>query len=372
MKIGVINETSENEKRAGLTPGLVHSLVSEGHSVFVEKDAGMASFFKNSEYVNAGGELSDSKEEVFSESDCIVKVGTITLAEAKFLKEQQVVFSFLHLAAQSKELLDILLEKEITTIGFDVIEEDNGVLPVVETMSDIAGRMTVQIAAHLLESKSMGMGILLSGVPGVAPANVMIIGAGILGTIAARSFADLGADVMLLDSKIEKLRLAERIFQGKIKTILSTPYNIQKKIEYCDVFVGAIFVPGDKTPVVINKKHVKSMKPGSVIMDLSIDQGGCVETSRPTTLSDPYYILDKVTHYCVPNVTSNVPRTATRALANVSRDYIFKVANNGIERCIEKYSGLRRGIYTHVGAVTNKNIGKIFGYDTMKLIVNDY
>jgi alanine dehydrogenase len=354
MNFGIPRERRELELRVGLTPYGVDLLTRDGHVCYVEKEAGLGSGFTDYHYEKAGGRIVYSGEEVYGRSDVVLKVGRPTREELDWLREGQVVAGFMHLAAARHHTIEVMLEKGITVIAYEIIARDDGTLPVLRTMSEVAGRMAPQLAATYLQSDHGGRGVLLSGVPGIPPARVAVIGGGILGTNAARMFLGLGADVFVLDRDLERLRELDQEFGGRITTMVSYPFNIARVARFVEVLIGAILMPGARAPVVVNREMVRSMKRGAVILDFSIDQGGCVETSRLTTLRDPVFIAEGVVHFCVPNVPGSVPRTATHAFNNAIWPYLRQAASVGLEQAIQDIPALARGIAVRDGEVVNE------------------
>jgi len=367
MNIGIFNESKNGESRVGLTPGKVLNLVERGHTVYFEKGAGNASYFTDEEYINAGAKVQYSAEEVFGRADMAVKVSALTIEEVEMLHENQIVLSFLNLVTQSKGIIKGLVSKKVTAIGYEIIEEDDGELPVLTTMSEISGQMAIHIAGHLLEAPQGGRGITIGGVPGVRPANILIIGAGVVGTNATRAALGMGAQVHIMDVDIKKLRVIENKFNKMVLTSMCNRYNLERFLPSTDVIIGAVLVHGDITPHVITEDMLKFMKKGSVIIDVSIDQGGCVETSRPTNVIHPTFMREGIIHYCVPNMPSLVPRTSTYALTNTSKNYIYSIADKGLEECIKTDRTLVRGIYTYKEKCTNRRLCVNFELDYLEL-----
>jgi len=352
MRIGILKETHSEEKRVALTPGGVKSLVEHGNQVFIEKDAGLQSHFKDEEYEKVGARLAYSAEEIFNRSELITKVASFSDDEATHLNPGQIVFSFLHLFMR-KKLIDIFREKKITSIGFENVENENGGLPILSAMSEIAGQISVQIAARYLENHfDISRGTLLGGITGVAPAAVVILGAGTVGYNAARTAIGLGAHVVILDNDLQKLRIVENNLGKQVTTVVLNPYTIERAVKFADVLIGAVLIKGEITPHIVTKEMVQTMKKGAVIIDVSIDQGGCIETSRPTTISSPTYNLYDVIHYCVPNIPAMVSRTASYSLNNNIINYIVEIAKSGLDEALIKYPGLEKGICTKDGVYT--------------------
>jgi alanine dehydrogenase len=354
MNIGIPKERRDLEKRVGLTPYGVDLLTRAGHICYIETEAGLGAGFTDYHYERVGGHIVYSGEEVYGRSDLVLKAVRPTEQELDWLRERQILAGFLHLAAARRNKIQTLLDKGITAIAYETIEKDDGTLPVLRPMSEVAGRMAPQLAATFLQSSYGGRGVLLSGVPGIPPARVAILGAGVLGTNAARAFLGTGASVHVLDRDQERLREIDERFRGCATTMVSYPFNIARVARFAEVLVGAILVPGARAPICITRRMVRSMKRGAVILDFSIDQGGCVETTRPTTLRDPVYVEDGVVHFCVPNVPGAVPRTATHAFNNAIWPYIRRIAEVGLDEAAVELPALSRGIVIRDGAIVNE------------------
>lgn len=351
MNISIPRERRDSEFRVGLTPAGVRLLRQSGHKCYVEHDAGIGSGFEDADYQKAGAQIVYNGEEAYGRADLLIKVARPTVQEFEWMRDGQIVMGFLHLAAARPDKVENLLDKNITAIGFDIVQDDEGHLPVLEPISQVAGRMVPQIAASLLQNNNGGKGILLGGVPGVPPAEVVILGAGTVGQAAARTFIGMGASVYMLDKDLRRLHQADRRFGGRLTTMVSHDFNVAKVTHFADVVVGAVLVPGARAPIVVTREMVRNMKARSVILDVSIDQGGCIETSRPTTHSAPTFIEENVTHYCVPNMTGVLGRTATHAMNNASWAYIQLIAEVGLQQALEQKPELQRGLYTHEGKV---------------------
>jgi alanine dehydrogenase len=360
MNIGIPVERRDMEMRVGLTPYGVGLLTRAGHACYVEKGAGQGAGFTDYDYERAGARLVYSSEEAFRRSDLLLKAVRPTQQELEWLHEGQILCGFLHLAAARRETIETLLEKRVTAIAYEPIEGDDDGLPVLRTMSEVAGRMAPQLAATFLQSDYGGRGVLLSGVPGIPAARVAILGAGVLGTNATQAFLGLGATVYVLDRNIEKLRHVEEHFRGCVTTMVSYDFNIARVVRFVEVLVCAVLTPGARAPVLVTREMVRSMKPGAVILDFSIDQGGCAETSRPTTLRDPIYIQEGVVHYCVPNAPGVLPRTSTHAFNNAAWPYIRLIAERGLDQAVEEMPGLARGIATRGGEVVNEALAAAY------------
>ncbi len=367
MNFGVPKEVREQENRVGLTPAGVHALVEAGHTVYVERNAGVGAGFNDDNFRSFGAEIVYSAEEVYGRASVIAKVTRLTAAEHKILREGQTVLSFMHLAVASPDLLETLKAKSITAIAYEMIEAKDGSLPVLLTSSEVAGRIAPVVAGELLSSTLGGRGILLSGVPGVPSAAVVILGAGVLGTNAARAFLGMGAQVTALDRDPEKLRRVDEMFAGRVTTLFATAYNISRVVEFADVLVGAVLVPGQRAPILVNRAMLKRMRPRAVILDFAIDQGGCVETSRPTTHRNPTFIEEGVIHYCVPTILSRVARTASHALLNASLPYIHEIGQYGVDDAIRRDPALTCGVNTWHGKLVNKQVADALGLPVEKM-----
>jgi len=367
MDISIATEEEHYENRVALTPAAVHDLVISGHNVFIESGAGTGAGFSDEEYLAVGAKIVYSKDEAFLRGEMLLKIFPPTLEEYRLMPDGQIIFSSLHLVVAGEAGLNTILEKKITAIGFEVIEDNAGRLPILASMSELAGQMSIPIASYYLSNIGGGRGILLGGGAGIPPATIVILGAGIVGINAARNAKGIGCNVILVDSSLERLRFANRIFRKQIVTYLPYQYNIEKVIPFADVFIGAVLVHGEQTPKLVSEKMVENMKPRSVILDVSIDQGGCVETSRPTNWHTPTFVKHGVTHFCVPNMPSNVGRTATYALSNVSLPYIKSIADNGLVNALKQDAGLGRGVYTTGGMVTNAAVARQFAKELVPL-----
>ena len=360
MMIGVPKEIKDHEYRVSVTPEGVRALVHAGHEVVVEPSAGVGSGYSDEEYRQAGGNIADSKEEVFRAASLIVKVKEPQLSECPLFRPGQVLFTYLHLAASSG-LTKALLEAKITAIAYETIEAKDGTLPMLKPMSEIAGRMSVQVGARYLEKAQGGSGLLLGGVPGVEPANVVVLGAGVVGSSATRIAVGMGAQVTVTNLDIERLRYLDDIYKGRIVTRASTQASIEESVVAADLLIGAVLVPGARAPKLVSRRMVTKMKSGSVIVDVAVDQGGCVETTRPTTHSNPVYTVDGVLHYCVANMPGIVPRTSTQALTNATLPYLLKLASAGVEAAIRADAGLANGVNLLEGKVTCRGVADAHG-----------
>ena len=352
MDIGIPKQRRPFDYRAGLTPMGVKLLTEFGHRVYVERDAGQGSGFADERYREAGAQIVYSVEEVYGRAEMILTVSRPLLPEFELLREGHILCGFLHMAVAHPRKIEILLERGVTAIAYETIQDADGHLPVLTAASQIAGRMIASIAAQLLQNHEGGHGILIGGVPGVPAANVVILGAGIVGTNAAKVFEAMGANLYILDTDLRKLQLLED-HGSRAHTVVAHDFNIAKAVKRADVLVGAVLIPGARAPHVVTREMVRTMKPRSVIMDVSIDQGGCIETSRPTTYQSPTYIDEGVIHYCVPNMTGVIARTTTHAVNNAAWPYILEIAQKGLELALIGDPALRQGLNTHNGAIVH-------------------
>jgi alanine dehydrogenase len=355
MKIGVPKEIKIHEYRVGLVPAGVRELVDAGHQVLVQTGAGAGIGFEDSHYQAAGAKIATKAEDVFANSDLVVKVKEPQLAECRLLRQGQVLFTYLHLAAD-REQADALIASKATAIAYETVTASDGSLPLLTPMSEVAGRMSVQVGANCLQKANGGFGVLLGGVPGVAPAKVVVLGGGVSGTHAAEMAVGLRADVTVVDRSVKRLRELSAIYGNQLKTVYSTSHAIEELVRDADLVVGAVLIAGAAAPKLVTRAMVKSMKPGTVLVDIAIDQGGCFETSRPTTHSEPTFVLDGVIHYCVTNMPGAVPRTSTFALTNATLPYVKSIAGNGWKRALELDPGLARGLNVHDGKLTHEAV----------------
>jgi len=367
MRIGIPKETRLEERRVALAPAGVDALVKSGHSVFIETGAGQGSHFTDDEYMKMGAGIVYNAEEVYKRSDLITKITPLSEPEVELLQEDQTIFAFLHLEAAKKKIVEKLLAKRISSISYELIERD-GNLPVLQTMSEIAGQLAVQIGERYLQSDSeVSRGVLMGGITGVAPSAVVIIGAGIVGRNAARAALGRGAQVIMIDKDLTRLKNIDYLFNKRVTTVVANPYTIARGVKFADVLIGAVLNKGEKTPHVVTEEMVKSMKKGAVIVDVSIDQGGCVETSYPTSISDPVFVQHGVIHYCVPNLPALVSRTASFGLTNASLEYIMNIADNGLSSALMHDSGLAKGVCTYNGFCSNESIAEIYNLEYRRL-----
>jgi len=357
MIIGVPKEIKNNEKRVALSPYGADELIELGHTVYIEKDAGIGSGFSNFSYTDVGSKLLENIKDIYSLSDLVVKVKEPQVSEVALIKENQLVFTFFHFAADRK-LTEGIIDSSSIAIAYETIEASDGSLPILIPMSEVAGRMSIQNGAKCLEGSMGGKGKLLSGVPGVEPAVVTVLGGGIVGSNAAKLAAGLGAQVNILDINMNRLRYLDDIMPENVTTIYSNQHNLLNALSYTDLLIGAVLIPGAKAPRLIKKEMLKNMKYGSVIVDVAVDQGGCVETCKPTTHKEPTFIIDDIVHYCVSNMPGAVPYTSTLALTNVTLPYIKFLANNGVSALNKPmFTG---GVNIYKGKVTHKGVSDAF------------
>lgn len=349
MDFGVPKEVRDSENRVGLTPAGAYALVHAGHRVYIERGAGLGAGFTDENYRAVGAEIVYAAEEAYGRAHVVAKVARLTEREYTLLQTGQTIVSFLHLAVASRDLAEALEKHQITAIAYELIQTDDGRLPVLAATSEVAGRLAPIIAGQCLDSVKGGRGILLSGLTGVPPAAVAIIGAGVVGRSAARAFLGFGAQVTLLDNNFTKLENCDREFLGRVVTLIATRYNIDRVLKFADVVIGAVLMPGQRAPILIPRKMLKEMRPRAVFIDFSIDQAGCAETSRPTTLRNPTYIVDDVVHYCVPNTPAQVARSASHALVNAAVPYLLEIGEHGVEGAIEHSQDIRRGVQAVAG-----------------------
>ena len=360
MKIGVPKEIKPQENRIGLTPDSVKVLTSNGHEVLVENNGGFEAGFYNDQYKNVGAKIIDKAEDIFNDSDIIVKVKEPLSNEVKMIRENQIVFTYLHLAA-AKELTEGLIKSKSVCIAYETITDNTGRLPLLAPMSAVAGRMSIQAGAHCLEKNQKGRGLLLGGAPGVEPANVVILGGGVVGENAALIATGMRAKVHIVDKSEPRLKQLQEMFGDKIIPQLSDKIDLKKLVLECDLLIGGVLIPGAEAPKLITKEMIKSMKRGSVIVDVAIDQGGCIETSKPTTHANPTYIIDDVVHYCVANMPGGVPRTSTLALNKATLPFLCNLANDGYEKALNKDKNFLAGLNVCKGNVTYKAVADAFG-----------
>ena len=360
MIIGVLKEIKADENRVALSPGGVEFMQQNGHSILVEKDAGKPSGFNNALYKQAGAEVVNQSAAIFEQAEMILRVKEPLPGEYKLLKKGQIYFAYLHFAA-SEEVTRIMLDSGVISIAYETIQKDNGSLPLLKPMSEVAGDMAIQQGAKYLEMAQGGHGVLLGGVPGVDPATVVILGGGVVGMNAAKLACGLGAKVYILDIDLNRLRYLSDVMPGHCITLMSSPAAIREVLPKADVVVGAVLVPGSKTPNLVSREMLKSMKKGSVLVDVSIDQGGCFETSKETTHADPTYTVDGIVHYAVSNMPGALPRTSTLALNNATLPYAAEIADKGWKKAMQENSEIKRGANVVEGKVTYKGVAEAFG-----------
>lgn len=361
MIIGIPREIKAEENRVAITPAGVSALVSHGHRVLVERGAGLGSGLTDAQYRAAGARVMTVRQ-VWYEAEMILKVKEPLRSEYRYLRDGLIVFTYLHLAA-SAELTGVLRARKVSAIGYETIQLDDGSLPLLSPMSEVAGRLSIQVGAWCLQKQNGGAGILLSGASGVRPANVVILGAGIAGANACQIAAGVGAHVSIIDRNPAKLRYLHDILGGHVTTVMSNRANIEEEVAAADLIVGAVLIAGAKAPHLVTRKMVRAMKPGAAIVDISIDQGGCVETSRPTTHDAPIYLAEHVVHYCVTNMPAIVPRTATFALTNATLSYAMELAEKGLRRALREDPALQRGANVLNGYVTHAGVAEAFGLE---------
>jgi alanine dehydrogenase len=360
MIVGLPKEIKDNEYRVGLTPAGVRALTDASHQVIVQRNAGEGSGFEDALYQKAGAQIIDSADDVWAQGDMIVKVKEPIAPEYPRMREGQLLFTYLHLAPD-KELTEQLLKRKVTGIAYETITDRKGTLPLLTPMSEVAGRMAIQVGAHFLEKMAGGRGILLGGVPGVPAARVVILGGGVVGTNAAKIAVGMGAHVTIIDNNLDRLRELDDIFLSKISTLASSAYMIHDAISTADLIVGAVLVPGAAAPRLVTRSMLKDVPNGAVIVDVAVDQGGCIETTHPTTHSDPTYYVEGVLHYSVANMPGAVPRTSTFALTNATLPYALKLANKGFFEAIRSDPGLKEGVNTFAGHCTYQAVAEAQG-----------
>ncbi len=361
MIVGVVKEIKNHEYRVGLTPTGAEAFVKAGHTVLIEDRAGTGAGFENGEYEAAGAKILSGAGEVWDKADMVIKVKEPVREEYKYLKEDLILYTYLHLAAD-KPLTDALLKSGTKAVAYETIVDRMGTLPCLMPMSAIAGRISVQEGAKYIEKPFGGRGVLLGGVPGVGKADVIIIGGGVVGINAAKMALGLGAEVTVLDTSITRLSYLDDVFRGGITTLYSSRGNIEDCLVKADVLIGAVLLPGCSAPKLVEKGDIKKMKEGAVIVDVAVDQGGCIQTTHPTTHQDPVFLVDGVIHYCVANMPGAVPRTATIALGNATLEYGLKIANRGLKEALREDPGLEKGLNTWGGKLTCPGVAQAFGY----------
>lgn len=359
MIIGVPKEIKNNENRVALTPAGTKELVKRGHTVYIEKSAGAGSGFTDEEYIQAGANILDTAAQVFDKAEMIIKVKEPIEQEYKLIKKEQLVFTYFHFASY-EPLTRAMMESGAVCLAYETVERADGSLPLLIPMSEVAGRMAVQEGAKYLEKPLKGRGILLGGVPGVKPAKVLILGGGVVGTNAAKIAAGMGADVTILDVNINRLRYLDDVMPENVHTMVSNEYVIRELVRDADLIIGGVLIPGAKAPKLITRDMLKTMRPGTVLVDVAVDQGGCIETCTPTTHENPTYIIDDVVHYCVANMPGAVPYTSTLALTNATLPYAIKLANMGWKKACQESAELRLGLNVMFGEVVYKGVADAF------------
>jgi len=361
MIVGIPKEIKEDEYRVAMLPVGVEELVQRGHQVLVQAGAGLGSGLADEAYERAGAKLVDSGKEVFEQADLIVKVKEPQASEFPLIRKNQAIFTYFHFAADRK-LTQAMIDSGALCLAYETLRDSQGRLPLLTPMSEVAGRMSIQEGAKYLEKPQMGRGILLGGVPGVPPAHITVLGGGVVGANAARIAAGFRADVNILDVNLDRMRYLDDVMPPNVNVIYSDRYNIREQLKLADLVIGSVLIPGAKAPYLVRKDDLKLMKPGSVIIDVAIDQGGCVETSKPTTHKNPTYIVDEVLHYCVTNMPGAVGRTSTFALCNVTLPWVVQLAQQGIDQAIAGSKPLQEAMNVRRGKVTNEAVAKTFGY----------
>ena len=366
MKIGVPKEIKDQEYRVGMTPAGARTFVEAGHEVFVETGAGDGSGFPDDDYGNAGASLLPDADAVWAAGEMVVKVKEPIAPEYGRLREGQILYTYLHLAPLP-ELTQVLLDRRVTGVAYETITDKRGSLPLLTPMSEVAGRMSVLVGATYLQRAHGGRGILISGVPGVPPGDVVIIGGGIVGLNALQVAHGMRSRVTVLEASVDRMRYIDDLFHGQVTTLASNPHNLEAAMERADLLIGAVLIPGRSAPKLVTREMLKRMKPGSVIVDVAVDQGGCFETTRPTTHSDPVFEVDGVVHYCVANMPGAVPRTSTLALTNATLPYGLEIATKGFARAVEASQGLRDGVNTYAGHITCPPVAESQGRESKDL-----
>ncbi len=366
MIVGILKEIKTEENRVCMTPAGVEVMKASGHSVLVEKDAGNGSGFDDAMYISAGAEIVDTPKAIFDRSDMVMHVKEPLPSEYELIREGQIVFTYLHLAA-AEELTHALIKSKAVCIAYETIQKPDRSLPLLTPMSEVAGRMAIQQGAKYLEMAQGGHGVLLGGVPGVDPGNVVVIGGGIVGVNAAKMACGLGAKVYILDMNLDRLRYLSDVMPANCFLLYSSPATLRELIKTADVVVGAVLVTGAKAPRLVTREMLKTMKPGSVLVDVAIDQGGCFETSKATTHGDPIYVVDGVVHYCVANMPGAVPRTSTMALTNATLPYAVEIANKGWKKAMQENNEIKLGANVIDGKVTYQAVAEAFGLETISI-----
>ena len=362
MRIGTVTEVKQNEYRVGLTPNNVRDYVNNGHEVFVQAGAGLGSSLTDEEYAAAGAKILATAKETWDTCDMIVKVKEPLEQEFPLIREDQILYTYLHLAAE-KPLTEALLASKAKSVAYETIRDAAGGLPLLKPMSEVAGKLSVQAGARCLEKPMGGRGVLLSGAVGVKNADCVIIGAGVVGTAAMKMAIGLGANVTIMDNNLDRLTYLDDVFGNRIQTLFSTPAAVEKAVMEADLVIGAVLIPGAAAPKLIKKSYLSKMRPGAVIVDVAVDQGGCAETTKRTYHNDPTYVVDGVVHYCVANMPGAVSQTSTFALTNATLSYGLKIANMGLEKAVATDEGLKLGVNTYKGKLTCEEVAEAFGME---------
>ena len=362
MRIGVPKEIKNHEYRVGLTPAGVRELKTQGHEILVETQAGAAIGLSDEMYRKSGAVLVDTAREIYADAEMVVKVKEPQPKECSLLQEEQVLFTYLHLAPDPEQT-SALVKSGCVAIAYETVTDGRGGLPLLAPMSEVAGRMSIQAGAHAMEKAQGGNGVLMGGVPGVPAANVLVIGGGVVGYNAARIAVGMGADVTILDRSLPRLNWLDTVFDGRLKTLYSTADALEHGVTQADLVIGAVLVPGAAAPKLVTRAMLKTMKPGTVIVDVAIDQGGCFETSKATTHQEPTYVVDGIVHYCVANMPGGVARTSTFALTNATLPFVLALAGKGYRKALLDDTHLRDGLNVHLGKVTYKAVADVLGYD---------
>ena len=366
MIIGVPKEITSEEHRVGIVPGGVEQLVNDGNEVIVQTNAGRESGCTDDEYSSAGAKIIENAQEIFANAELIVKVKEPQPVECGMISEGQMIFTFFHFAA-NKELTENFVKNKAIAIAYETVQLKDKSLPLLVPMSEVAGRMAVQEGAKYLEAPSGGIGLLLGGVPGVGPATVTILGGGVVGANAAKIAAGMGAKVYILDINLDRLRYLDDVMPDNVITLMSNPANIRKLLKFTDLLIGAVLIPGAKAPKLVTRDMLRLMKTGSVLVDVAVDQGGCIETCKPTTHDNPTFIIDGIVHYCVANMPGAVPYTSTIALTNATLPYIMILANNGFLKSLDEHEDLKLGLNIFKGMITHKGVAEAFGMEYLPI-----
>lgn len=364
MIVGVPKEIKNHEYRIGLTPASAKELIEHGHKVIIEKDAGVGSGFNDQDFESAGAKIVASAVDIFNQAELIIKVKEPQHSERLALNPEQTLFTYLHLAPDPDQTTE-LLQSGATCIAYETVTDAQGRLPLLAPMSEVAGRMSIQAGAHCLEKSLGGRGVLLGGVPGVEPATVVVLGGGVVGSNAIKMAVGLGAQVIVLDKSLDTLRRLDLQYENRIQTIFSTRHELEEWVSKADLVIGAVLVPGAAAPKLVSRSLLKQMKPGSAIVDVAIDQGGCFETSRPTTHQDPTFVVDQVVHYCVANMPGALARTSTQALNNATLPFIMELANKGTKKALKENAHLRQGLNITKGKLTCPSVGLAQNIDSL-------